>query len=205
MPNRLISLAAALLTSTLFVAGCGNGSAPASAPPASAPPAETKAPPPPPPPPVPVRQPSTEVAEALAHFTGQDDSLIEELKSAAGYAVFPSVKKGGLGVGAARGSGEVIEKGEAVGKATMTQGTIGFQAGGQEYAELIIFETPKVLADFKDGKFAFDAQVSAVAVRAGGAKNLKYQGGVKVISDPKGGLMYEATVGGQKFSFEAYK
>ena len=189
---------AALLISALSLTGCG-GSDPAPAPPPAPPPppVETKAA-------VSVRPPSADVAEALAHFTRQDDSLIEELKLAAGYAVYPSVKKGGLGIGIARGTGELIEKGEAVGKTGLTQGTVGLQAGGQEYAELIIFENAKVLADFKDGKFAFDGQVSAVAIKAGGAKNLKYQNGVKVISDPKGGLMYEAAVGGQKFSFDAY-
>jgi lipid-binding SYLF domain-containing protein len=151
------------------------------------------------------KEPSAEVKETLERFRKEDPSLAKVLQSAAGYAVFPSVKKGGLGIGGARGSGELIEKGSAVGKATLTQLSIGFQAGGQAYAELILFETPAAVESFRSSKFAFGAQVSAVAIKSGASANAKYADGVKVLTMANGGLMYEATVGGQKFKFEASK
>ncbi len=150
------------------------------------------------------KAPSDEVAATLERFHKEDATLAATIKSAAGYAVFPSVKKGGLGIGGARGSGELIEKGEAVGKTSLTQVSIGFQAGGQAYAELILFETPEAVANFRSGKFAFGAQVSAVAVKSGASANAKYADGVKVLTMANGGLMYEASVGGQKFKFTAY-
>ncbi len=150
------------------------------------------------------KTPSADVTETLARFNKADPSLAAVIKAAAGYALFPSVKKAGLGIGGARGSGEVVEGDAAVGKATLSQLSIGFQAGGQAYAELILFETPKALADFKASKFAFGAQVSAVAVKSGASGNAKYADGVKVLTMANGGLMYEASVGGQKFKFEAY-
>ena len=151
------------------------------------------------------KAPSDEVKATLERFQKEDSSVGAAIKSAAGYALFPSVKKGGLGIGGARGSGELIEKGQAVGKTTLTQVSIGFQAGGQAYAELILFETPAAVANFRSGKFAFGAQVSAVAVKSGASANAKYAEGVKVLTMANGGLMYEASVGGQKFKFEAYK
>ncbi len=151
------------------------------------------------------KTPSADVAETLVRFNKADPSLAAVIKAAAGYALFPSVKKAGLGIGGARGSGEVVEAGEAVGKATLTQLSIGFQAGGQAYAELILFETPKALSAFKASQFAFGAQVSAVAVKSGASGNAKYADGVKVLTMTNGGLMYEASVGGQKFKFEASK
>ena len=151
------------------------------------------------------KEPSDEVKATLERFRKEDSSLAAVIQSAAGYALFPSVKKGGLGIGGARGSGELIEKGAAVGKTTLTQLSIGFQAGAQAYAELILFETPAAVENFRNSKFAFGAQVSAVAVKSGASANAKYADGVKVLTMTNGGLMYEASVGGQKFKFEAYK
>lgn len=151
------------------------------------------------------KDPSEEVKQTLSRFTKEDPSLVGVMKAAAGYAVFPSVKKGGLGVGGARGTGELIENGAAVGKTTLSQLSIGFQAGGQAYAELILFEDAKAVENFKASKFAFGAQVSAVAVKSGASANAKYADGVKVLTMANGGLMYEASVGGQKFKFEAFK
>jgi len=150
------------------------------------------------------KEPSDEVKETLARFTKEVPSLAGVMKAAAAYAVFPSVKKGGLGIGGARGTGELIEKGAAVGKTTLTQVSIGFQAGGQAYAELILFEDAKAVAKFKESGFAFGAQVSAVAVKSGASANAKYADGVRVLTMANGGLMYEASVGGQKFKFSAY-
>jgi lipid-binding SYLF domain-containing protein len=82
--------------------------------------------------------------------------------------------------------------------------TVGAQVGGQEYSEVIFFQTPQVLADFKKGKSAFSAQASAVALTSGASANAKYQNGVAIFTATKGGLMAEASVGGQKFSFEPF-
>jgi len=150
------------------------------------------------------KAPSADVTEALARFNKEDSSLAAGLKSAAGYAVFPSVKKAGLGIGGARGSGEVLVGGQAVGKTTLTQASIGLQAGGQEYAELIVFETAKAVDAFKSGHFALGAQATAVAIKSGASANAKFKDGVKVLTIAKGGLMYEASVAGQKFGYDAY-
>jgi lipid-binding SYLF domain-containing protein len=142
-----------------------------------------------------------------------------------GYAVFPTVGKGGLGVGGARGKGEVYVGGQHVGNATLTQLSIGLQAGGQAFSEIIFFENKQAFDQFSSGEFAFGAGVSAVAITAGasagagttggaaaGASATKntattaggqYYKGMAVFTVAKGGLMYEAAVGGQKFKYEA--
>jgi lipid-binding SYLF domain-containing protein len=150
------------------------------------------------------RQPTPDVTEALAVFVERDSSIAVAIEQAAGYAVFPRVLKGGIGVGGARGSGELIERGRAVGSTTLTQVTVGFQLGGQSYSELILFESDRSLQAFKQGNFEFAAQVSAVAAAEGAAANAKFEQGVKVVTFVRGGLMYEAAVGGQKFTFSAY-
>ena len=98
----------------------------------------------------------------------------------------------------------MLEKGKATGEAKLRQVSIGFQAGGQVYIELICFEDQTSLDNFKKGNFEFSAQVSAVAVTAGVSKNAKYEKGIMVLTLAKGGLMYEASVGGQKFKYKAY-
>jgi lipid-binding SYLF domain-containing protein len=142
--------------------------------------------------------------EAKAEFLKQDDGLEATFEKASGYVIFPSVAKGGLGVGAARGTGQLYEKDKLLGEATLTQVSIGLQAGGQVYSELIFFEDQTSLDNFKKGNFEFSAQVSAVAATAGASKNAKYEKGVMVFTIAKGGLMYEASVGGQKFKYKAY-
>jgi len=145
---------------------------------------------------------SVRSAEAtVAEFEKADPSIKRFFHQASGYAVFPSIGKGGLGVGAAHGDGVVFEKGRAIGQSTMTQVTVGLQAGGQEFAQVIFFETPAALERFKSGNFAFSANASAVALKTGASKSAKYESGVAVFTKAKGGLMYEASVGGQKFSF----
>jgi lipid-binding SYLF domain-containing protein len=114
------------------------------------------------------------------------------------------VGKGAVGIGGARGTGQVFDKDKLVGEATLTQFTVGFQFGGQVYSELIFFEDKTSLDNFKKGNMEFSAQVSAVAATAGASKNAKYEKGVMVFTMAKGGLMYEASVGGQKFAYEAY-
>ncbi len=124
---------------------------------------------------------------------------------AQGYAVFPSVAKGAIGLGGAHGEGQVFEKGKLVGTASLSQATIGFQLGGQVYSEAVFFEDAKALNEFKEGKFKVSAQVSAVAAAEGASANAKYQNGVAIFTLAKGGLMYEASVGGQKFSYTPIK
>jgi len=145
-----------------------------------------------------------EVQEATAALIKRDDSLAGEIAKAAGYAVFPGIGKGGLGVGAAYGSGQVVVNGTPVARTKLTQVTIGFQLGGQKYVEMILFENQKTLDRFLEGKFTFAAQASAVAVSSGASANAKYSDGVKVITMTIGGLMYEASLGGQKFGIEKY-
>lgn len=148
------------------------------------------------------RQAMVERAETtVAEFKEADPSMSAFFDSAAGYAVFPSVAKGAAGVGAARGKGVVYQGGNVVGYATLTQGTVGFQLGGQTYREIIFFQNRAQLETFKAGDFAFSAQASAVAASKGAAANADYADGVAVFTMEKGGLMFEASIGGQKFSF----
>lgn len=144
------------------------------------------------------------VKEALALFNKADSSLARLFTSSAGYALFPRVAKGGLGIGAARGTGQLFAKGRLLGETKLTQVTIGFQAGGQVYSEVIFFENETTLNNFKDGNFEFSAQVSAVAAAEGAAKNAKFEHGVAVFTLAGKGLMFEASVGGQKFDYDPY-
>ena len=143
--------------------------------------------------------------ETLEHFRKKDPALSKFLEGAAGYAVFPTVGKGGFGVGGAYGKGTLFERGTPVGAASLTQATVGFQLGGQAYSEIIFFETPHTLTAFKEGQLALAAQASAVAVTAGASADAHYREGVAVFTLAKGGLMYEASVGGQKFDYEPFK
>lgn len=139
--------------------------------------------------------------EAKAAFLKDDPSLENLFSSSYGYIILPNVGKGGLGVGGASGNGVAFEKGKRIGFARMTQVTIGFQAGGQSYSELVFFETSEAFERFKSNKVEMSAQVSAVAAAAGASADAKYVDGVMVFTRTKGGLMYEASVGGQQFKF----
>jgi lipid-binding SYLF domain-containing protein len=144
-------------------------------------------------------------------------------KNAYGYAVFPTIGKGGLGIGGAHGKGQVYRGGKVTGKTSMTKVSIGFQAGGQAFSQVIFFEDKRAYDEFTSGEFAFDAQASAVAITAGaqaqagstgatagasagpktGAQaETSYRNGMAIFVHAKGGLMYEAAIAGQKFSFE---
>jgi len=147
---------------------------------------------------------ASQAHEARAELERADPGLARFFDGAAGYALFASVGKGGAGVGGAYGSGFLYEKGTARGATTLTQMTLGLQLGGQVYTEVIFFETEKSLAQFKKGEFAMAAQVSAVAAAAGASANAKYVEGVSVFTLAKGGLMAEASVGGQKFSYQPF-
>jgi lipid-binding SYLF domain-containing protein len=142
-----------------------------------------------------------------------------------GYAVFPTIGKAGLGIGGAHGSGRVFEQGTHVGDTSMTQLSIGFQAGGEGFSEIIFFQDKRSFDEFTSGNFEFGANVSAVVITAaasgtatttgstasasGGKKDAstagKYNKGTAVFIISKGGLMYEASVSGQKFSYKPLK
>ena len=128
----------------------------------------------------------------------------KRFKNDYGYVVFTNVGKGAVGVGGASGGGIVYEKGVIIGKAQMTQVTIGFQFGGQAYREVVFFENKETLDRFKENKFEFSAQVSAVAAKAGASADAKYTDGILIFTQQKGGLMYEASVGGQKFKYTPF-
>jgi len=145
-------------------------------------------------------------------------------KNAYGYAVFPTIGKGGVGIGGAFGKGQVYRGGKVTGTTSLIKGTIGFQLGGQAFSEMIFFQDKRAYNEFTSGNFEFDANASAVAITAGaqakaGTKGAtagasagpatgaqaptRYSSGMAIFVHAKGGLMYEATIGGQKFSFKA--
>jgi lipid-binding SYLF domain-containing protein len=138
---------------------------------------------------------------SLSSFTSSDPSLDNLLNKSVGYAVFPSVGKAGFIVGGAYGRGEVYERGAMIGYADITQGSIGLQAGAQTYDELVIFLTDEQLNKFKNNQFAFSANVSAVAIKPGAGAAADHSKGVVVFIKPQGGLMAEASIGGQEFKF----
>jgi lipid-binding SYLF domain-containing protein len=140
-----------------------------------------------------------------------------------GYAVFPSIGKGGLGVGAAHGTGRVYEQGKHVGEVKMNQISVGLQAGGQAFSQIIFFEDKRAFDEFIGGNFEFDATAQAVAITASATASAgstgttagasagqndattvgKYRKGLAVFTIAKGGLMYQAAIGGQKFKYKA--
>jgi lipid-binding SYLF domain-containing protein len=142
-----------------------------------------------------------EADAALQRMTAQDPSLRNFVDRAHGHAVFPNIGKGGLIVGGSYGRGVVYEQGQFVGYADLTKVSVGLQAGGQAFRELIVFQNKEALDDLKFGKLKFDATASAVAVNAGAAATADYRNGVVVFAQPIGGLMAEASIGGQEFGF----
>jgi lipid-binding SYLF domain-containing protein len=142
-----------------------------------------------------------DVPPVIAKFKAKDPGMEKIFSDAVGYVVFPTVGKGGIGIGGARGKGWVYQGGGLIGKSTLTQVTIGLQLGGQAYSEIVFFQTKQALDNFKLGHLKLDAQASAIALTARASADLAYRNGVAIVTMAKGGLMYEASVGGQKFSF----
>ncbi len=166
-------------------------------------------------------------------WAGDYDDTIKVFKNAGesgdffnksyGYAVFPTIGKGGFGIGGAHGSGRVYVKGKYVGDTSMTQLTIGLQLGGQAFSQIIFFQDKRAYNEFTGGNFEFGAQATAVAITAGAsatastsgssagssggqndAKTVgQYNKGMAVFTVAKGGLMYEASIGGQKYTYKA--
>ena len=126
-------------------------------------------------------------------------------KEARGYAIFPNISKGGFGIGGARGNGEVFENEKVIGSTTLTQLSIGFQLGGQAFSQIIFFQNKRDLDRFTDGNFEFGASASAALITEGANASTDYSDGVAVMTFSKGGLMYEASIGGQKFTFDSYR
>jgi len=165
-----------------------------------------------------------EYSDTIALFKKAGESA-EFFNHSYAYLVFPNVGKGGLGVGAAHGSGRAYEQGKYVGDVKLNQLSVGLQAGGQAFAQMVFFEDKHAFEDFTKGEFEFDATIQAVAITASasasagstgttssaaGGKNDastagKYRKGLAVFTVAKGGLMYQAAVAGQKFKFKPKK
>jgi len=144
-----------------------------------------------------------DVQRAIIDIKKADPGIETFFEKAAGFAVFPSVGKGGIVIGGAYGKGLVIVNDVVDGYTSMSQATIGLQLGGQKYAQFIFFRDEVALDHFKRGNFEFGAQASAVAVTAGASADANYDSGVVVFTQAGGGLMFEGTVGGQRFTYEA--
>jgi lipid-binding SYLF domain-containing protein len=139
---------------------------------------------------------------AIAEFKRADPSIDTFFKDAYGYAIFPEITKGAVGIGGAGGDGTVFQGGASIGSSSMSQVTIGLQLGGQTYREAIFFKDKAALDNFKQSNFELAAGASAVAVKSGASKTAGYSNGVAIFTMAKGGLMFEAAVGGQKFKYE---
>ena len=154
----------------------------------------------------------------------KDGAVQPFFKESYGYAVFPTIGKGGIGIGGAYGKGQVYRGGKVTGTASLVKVTVGFQLGGQAFSEMIFFEDKRAYEEFISGEFEFDAAASAVAITAGAQAKAGTEGstagasagpatgkqaeagyykGMAVFVHTIGGLMYEAAIGGQKFKFEA--
>ena len=144
-----------------------------------------------------------EAATALRKAKTSDPSLTDVLNAAAGYAVFPAVGKGGAVIGGAYGKGVLYQNGWAIGYCDLSQATIGAQLGGQSYTEIICFETRQSVETFKEGRLQFNAQATAVALKSGAGANAQYRDGVMVFTTDEAGLMAEASIGGQQFTYQA--
>ena len=145
------------------------------------------------------------VAQALINARQKDPAMAEWFDTAYAYAVFPKVGKGGIGIGGAYGKGIVIYEDRTVGNTSLSQVTIGFQLGGQVYSEFIMFKDKTAFDHFSRGNYQMGAQASAVAITAGASADAAYDGGVAIFTIAEGGLMFEASVGGQKFKYKPSK
>lgn len=141
------------------------------------------------------------VAQAMLLAKEKDPGMENWFKSAYAYAIFPRVAKGGIGLGGAHGKGIVIRGDKTIGDTSLSQITIGLQLGGQVYAEYIMFKDVTALDNFRRGNYEMGAQLSAVALTAGASLDAAYDGGVAIFTVAEGGLMFEASVGGQKFKY----
>jgi lipid-binding SYLF domain-containing protein len=144
----------------------------------------------------------TEATARLQQMQTEDPALGALLQKGSGYALFPNVGKAGLVVGGAYGRGVVYERGQHSGYSTLRQGSVGVQAGVQSFSELLVFETPAALEHFKAGQFGLAADASAVVLKSGMATNVNFVNGVAVVVHPISGVMVEAAIGGQQFTYQ---
>jgi len=162
-----------------------------------------------------------EYSDTIAIFKNAGESAAFFDNSYA-YLVFPKVGKGGLGVGAAHGTGRAYEQGKYVGDVKLNQISVGLQAGGQAFSQMVFFEDKHAFEDFTKGEFEFDATIQAVAITASAGASAgstgttssasagkndasttgNYRKGLAVFTVAKGGLMYQAAVAGQKFKYK---
>lgn len=145
------------------------------------------------------------VKDTMDRFLKLDPSLQTFFDKAAGYAVFPTVGKGAFIGGVGYGRGWFFENGRAIGKSSITQLSAGAQIGGQAYSEIIFFRDRERVGEFKYSRYEVGAQATAVAVTEGAGKATTYSDGVAVFILPKGGLMAELSVSGQRFTFDPFQ
>jgi len=138
----------------------------------------------------------------LETMTARDPGLNQVLAQATGYAVFPSIGKGGFLAGGAHGIGVVYERGKPVGYAELHQASIGAQLGGQTFSEIIVFRDQRGLDRLKADNFDVGGDMSAVAITAGAAAGAQFERGVAVFVLPRGGLMVDLSVHGQQIDFQ---
>ena len=143
--------------------------------------------------------------ETKQAFIDTNKDMADMFSKAYGYALFPGIGKGAVGVGGAHGDGVLFKGGAAQAPVSMNQVTVGFQLGGQSYMEAVLLEDQRAYDNFVEGKLKLSAQASAVAVTEGASLDAPYNDGVAIFTMVKGGLMYEASVGGQKFDVKKWK
>ncbi len=142
--------------------------------------------------------------KAKTSFIESDKFMQHMFTNAYGYAILPNVGKGAAGIGGAAGSGIVYEQGKMIGSVKMKQLTVGLQVGGQAFREVIFFEDKETLDRFKTNEFEFSGQTSAAAIKAENYADAEYIDGVLVFTQKKTGLMYDASIGGQKFNYDSF-
>lgn len=142
------------------------------------------------------------VEQTIAKLKETDPTVQTFFDKAYGYAVFPKITKGGLVVGGSHGKGQVYKGGKIVGNAKLSSASFGLQAGGQQFAEIIFFQDEETMTRLKENKFQFSAKASAVAATSGAAASTTWSNGVATFIMAEGGLMAEAALGSQKFTYE---
>ena len=144
-----------------------------------------------------------ESAAAQQRMSAEAPGVATLVQRGYGYAMFPNVTKGGLVVGGAHGQGVVYERGRHVGYADLSQASVGLQAGGQTFSELLVFENKAAMDRFKAGQLTFTGDASAVVLKTGVSTDVKFIDGVAVVVSLIGGAMVEAALGGQQFTYQA--
>jgi len=145
---------------------------------------------------------SAQVRETIALFKVRDPGIESFFERSYAYAVLPRITKGAVIVGGAYGKGEVFARGTKIGHCSMSQASVGFSFGGEYFREIIFFREKGHLDLFRAGDFTFSGQVTAVALTRGAATKNDYQDGMAVFVMADAGLMVDASLAGQKFSFE---